>query len=109
MLLGQYRDTQCGLKAFRSDVARLLFGHARIDGFAFDVELFHLVERYRLSLTEVPVDAGQLRRRRRCTSGATPCGMVRDLFRIRRWRGSRGGYDADARRAAAPGDRTPGS
>ena len=54
VLLGQYRDTQCGLKAFRSDVARLLFSNARIDGFAFDVELFHLIERYRLSLLEVP-------------------------------------------------------
>src|SRR5581483_1432593 len=49
VLLGQYRDTQCGIKAFRSDVARLLFGHASIDRFAFDVELFHLAERYRLS------------------------------------------------------------
>ena len=55
VLLGQYRDTQCGLKAFRSDVARLIFAHTRVDGFAFDVEVFHLVERYHLSLTEVPV------------------------------------------------------
>ena len=55
LLLGQYRDTQCGLKGFRSDVARLLFGQSRVDGFAFDVELFHLAERYELSLVEVPV------------------------------------------------------
>jgi glycosyltransferase involved in cell wall biosynthesis len=84
VLLGQYLDTQCGLKAFRSDVARLIFRHTRIDGFAFDVEVFFLVEQYHLSLAEVPVrvenssrstvhvvrDAGRL---------------VRDLFRIRRW------------------------
>ena len=55
LLLGQYRDTQCGLKGFRSDVARLLFGQSRVDGFAFDMELFHLAERYELSLVEVPV------------------------------------------------------
>lgn len=54
-LLGAHRDTQCGLKAFRSDVARSLFSRTRIDGFAFDVELFHLAERDRLSLQEVPV------------------------------------------------------
>src|SRR5207244_9147163 len=41
LLLGQYRDTQCGLKAFRSDVARLLFSMARLEVFAFVVELFH--------------------------------------------------------------------
>ena len=55
VLLGKYRDTQCGLKAFRSDVAQVIFGHSRIDGFAFDVEVFHLVEAYQLSLAEVPV------------------------------------------------------
>ena len=27
-----------------------------LDGFAFDVELFHLAERWRLSLAEVPVE-----------------------------------------------------
>src|SRR5581483_1521326 len=41
-VIGEYRDTQCGLKAFRDDVARALFSRATIDGFAFDVELFHL-------------------------------------------------------------------
>jgi len=91
ILLGQYRDTQCGLKAFRSDVARLLFSAARIDGFAFDVELFHLVERYRLSLLEVPVDLANSE-----TStvrvGVEGIRMMRDLFRVRRWASS-GAYD----------------
>jgi len=94
VLLGQYRDTQCGIKAFRSDVARLLFGHAAIDRFAFDVELFHLTERYRLSLTEVPVtvvntDASTMR------VGPDAVRMVLDLFRIRR-AGSRGDYELQA-------------
>ncbi|MDP8937027.1 MAG: glycosyltransferase [Actinomycetota bacterium] len=93
VLLGQYRDTQCGLKAFRSDVARLLFSTGRIDGFAFDVELFHLVERFRLSLLEVPVDLANSE-----TStvrvGAEGVRMLRDLFRVRRWASS-GVYDGD--------------
>src|SRR5439155_775550 len=55
VLTGRFRDTQCGLKGFRADAARVLFSHARIDGFAFDVELLHLAERYGLSITEVPV------------------------------------------------------
>ena len=55
VLLGAYRDTQCGLKAFRSEAAVAIFSVARIDRFAFDIEVFHLAERFRLSLEEVPV------------------------------------------------------
>jgi dolichyl-phosphate beta-glucosyltransferase len=82
VLLGRYRDTQCGLKAMRSDVGRLVFSHARIDGFAFDVELFHLVERYRLTLTEVPVEVvNSSRSTVRVARDALR--LVRDLFRVR--------------------------
>lgn len=56
VLVGGHQDTQCGLKAFRSDVALLLFEHTTVAGFAFDIELLFLAERYGLSLTEVPVD-----------------------------------------------------
>ena len=94
VLLGQYRDTQCGLKAFRSDVARLVFAHTRVDGFAFDVELFHLIERYHLSLAEVPVRVEN-------SSGSTvrvardALRLVRDLFRVRQW-SAEGLYDLTA-------------
>ncbi|GIT76661.1 MAG: hypothetical protein Ct9H300mP31_11920 [Acidimicrobiaceae bacterium] len=58
LLLGQYRDTQCGLKAFRSDVARRLFRRLHPEGvFAFDVELFHRAPNGGASpLAEVPVE-----------------------------------------------------
>ena len=91
VLLGQYRDTQCGLKAFRSDAAKRVFGVAQIDGFAFDVEIFHLVERAKLSLHEVPVvldDAGDSSVRLALES----LRMVRDVFRVRRW-SAQGRYD----------------
>ena len=92
VLLGRYRDTQCGLKAMRSDVGRLVFGHSRIDGFAFDVELFHLVERYRLSLLEVPVEV-ENSTRSTVNVARDAALLVRDLFRIRRW-GRLGLYEA---------------
>ncbi len=92
VLLGRYRDTQCGLKAMRSDVGRLVFGHSRIDGFAFDVELFHLVERYRLSLLEVPVEV-ENSTRSTVNVARDAVLLVRDLFRIRRW-GRIGLYEA---------------
>lgn len=52
----RYTDTQCGLKGFRSDVADLIFGLTRVDGFAFDVEIFLLAHLHDLSLLEVPVE-----------------------------------------------------
>src|SRR5436190_19845229 len=48
-------DTQCGFKAFRLDVCRPIFEAARIDGFAFDVELLYLAHRAGLRIREIPV------------------------------------------------------
>jgi glycosyltransferase involved in cell wall biosynthesis len=50
-----FRDTQCGFKAFRTPVARLLFHLVRIDRFAFDVEILARAQRLGLRITEVPV------------------------------------------------------
>jgi glycosyltransferase involved in cell wall biosynthesis len=91
VLLGNYRDTQCGLKAFRSDVARVIFGRSRLDGFAFDVEVFHLVEAYQLSLAEVPVRVvNSSRSSVHVVSDALR--LVRDLFLVRTW-SRQGRYD----------------
>ncbi len=54
LVIGGIRDTQCGFKLFRGDVARTLFEESRIDGFAFDVELL-LLARGRYKVAEVPV------------------------------------------------------
>jgi len=48
-------DTQCGFKAFRLDVCRPILEQARVQGFAFDVELLFLAYRGGLRLREVPV------------------------------------------------------
>jgi dolichyl-phosphate beta-glucosyltransferase len=48
-------DTQCGFKAFRLDVCRPQIEAARLDGFAFDVELLYLAYRAGLRLREIPV------------------------------------------------------
>ena len=48
-------DTQCGFKAFRLDVCRPILEAARIEGFAFDVELLYLAHRAGLRLREIPV------------------------------------------------------
>ena len=48
-------DTQCGFKAFRLDVCRPILEAARVDGFAFDVELLVLAQRAGLRIREIPV------------------------------------------------------
>ncbi|HET6775189.1 MAG TPA: glycosyltransferase [Acidimicrobiales bacterium] len=91
VLLGSYRDTQGGLKAFRSDVARFVFARTRVDRFAFDIEVLHLVERHQLSLVEVPVEVTNSSRSTvRAARDAT--GLVIDLFRIRHW-SAEGAYE----------------
>ena len=48
-------DTQCGFKAFRLEACRPIFEAAKIQGFAFDVEMLFLAYRAGLRLREVPV------------------------------------------------------
>ncbi len=55
LVVSGIRDTQCGFKLFTADAARLIFGAARLDGFAFDVEAVYLAKRAGLAVTEVGV------------------------------------------------------
>lgn len=95
-LLDSRLDTQCGLKGFQAQVAQVVFGRSRIDGFAFDVEVLYLAERCGFTLREVPVEL--------TGSSASTVHLLRDaplmlwdLFRIRRWAAS-GVYDVDPRK-----------
>jgi glycosyltransferase involved in cell wall biosynthesis len=50
------RDTQCGFKAFTAEVARDLFRRAKIDGWAFDLEILALARRRGYTIEEVGVE-----------------------------------------------------
>ncbi|MFZ2346702.1 MAG: hypothetical protein WAW08_19110, partial [Candidatus Microthrix parvicella] len=82
VLLGRYRDTQCGLKAFRAEAAEKIFSLTRIDRFAFDIEVLYLVERQRMSLSEVPVQVANSQRTTVRVVRDT-ARLLRDLLRIR--------------------------
>lgn len=49
------KDTQCGFKAFRTPVARILFHLMTVDRFAFDVELLCVARQLGMQISEVPV------------------------------------------------------
>ena len=53
--LWNIRDTQCGFKFFRRQVAHDLFGRQMIDGYMFDVEILYLAERSGYRIKEVGV------------------------------------------------------
>lgn len=53
--VGGIRDTQCGFKLLRGEVARQLFGRLRVDRFAYDVELIWLARRRGFAVAEVGV------------------------------------------------------
>jgi dolichyl-phosphate beta-glucosyltransferase len=56
LVLPGLQDTQCGFKVFAGDLARRVFGQARLDGFAFDVEVLLLARRLGRPVVEVPVE-----------------------------------------------------
>lgn len=55
LAIGGFSDTQCGFKLFSGDVARRLFARARVDRFAFDVEILVLARQEKVPVVEVPV------------------------------------------------------
>lgn len=56
-LLGlQFKDTQCGLKAFTREAAQALFEHQSIDGWGFDPELLLIAQRLGYEVQEVPIE-----------------------------------------------------
>ena len=94
-----FHDTQCGFKLMDLERVRPLFEKMVVDGFAFDVELLFLCERFGLSVAEVPVTW------RNATGSkvsilSDPLHMIADVLRVR-WRFRRGLYNPESRSADA--------
>lgn len=56
LVLPVIRDTQCGFKGFRRDVAREIFRRTLIRSFAFDIEVLFLARELGARIAELPVD-----------------------------------------------------
>lgn len=50
------KDTQCGFKGFRGDVAEKLFGMQKVMRFSFDVEILYLARKHGYKIKEVAVE-----------------------------------------------------
>jgi len=77
------RDTQCGFKAFTAETARDLFGRARIDGWAFDLEVLALARRSGYGIAEVGV-AWKDDRRSRVNPVKDMWKVIKEAITIRR-------------------------
>ena len=81
-MLPDFRDTQCGFKLCRGEVARELFRRLEPSGFAFDVEILWHAQGAGYTVAEVPV-----RWRASGSSRVAPLRhssqMLRDLMRLR--------------------------
>ena len=57
LVLGlDYRDTQCGFKAFNRQAIQTIFTRQRIERWGFDPELLFLARKFNLKTVEVPVE-----------------------------------------------------
>jgi dolichyl-phosphate beta-glucosyltransferase len=52
----EVRDCQAGLKGFSRHAADVIFPRLRLDGFAFDVELLYIAQRFGLDIRQIPVE-----------------------------------------------------
>ena len=102
----QFKDTQCGFKAFRQRAALAVFPLQRIEGWGFDPEILFLARKFGFRVEEVPVRWGH--------SGGTRINPVMDgakmfqeMLRVR-WYDLTGKYDGRMPGAAQPAKVSPG-
>jgi dolichyl-phosphate beta-glucosyltransferase len=82
LVIDDFQDTQCGFKLFTGEAARLLFGAARVERFAYDVEILALAKNHGYRVAEVPVKwTNSLDSRVRPVRDSLQ--MVADLVKIR--------------------------
>lgn len=87
------RDTQAGLKGFRSAAAREIFKRQQIPGFAFDVEVLFLARKLGYSVGEIPARVAESHSYKvsKVNLLSEPLRMFGCLWRVR-WNDLRGRY-----------------
>jgi len=83
LILPGYKDTQCGFKLFKNDVAKHLFSLQKIDRFSFDVEILYLAKRHGYKVKEVAVNWTHVDNSR-VSLLRDPLNMFKDILQIKR-------------------------
>lgn len=90
LALPNIQDTQCGFKAFRTEVARQVFPLQTIPGWGFDVEVLFIALTNRYRIVEVPITWNYFSQSR-VSPIRDSVKTFLDVLRIR-WNGLRGHY-----------------
>ena len=90
LLVRGLKDTQCGFKCFRGDVAQELFSLQRLSGFGFDIEVLFLSQKRGLRVCEVPIQ-WHYRSHSKVSPLRDVVAMTWDILRVR-WFHFRGKY-----------------
>ena len=88
-----FSDTQCGIKGFKGEVADDLFSVARLNGFAFDVEILYIALKRNYDIKRLPVHFRSNHDDSSVSLMRHAPGMLMDLFRIK-WNHLRGKYNS---------------
>ena len=86
-----FKDTQCGFKAFRREVAQVIFRLQRIERWGFDPEILFIARKLKYTIMEVPVTWGH-DERSRMSYLKDGMKMLEDMATIRS-NSARGRYD----------------
>ncbi|OGX15624.1 MAG: hypothetical protein A2166_02510 [Omnitrophica WOR_2 bacterium RBG_13_41_10] len=76
------KDTQCGFKCFRKEVAHKIFSLQRLNGFCFDVEILYIAKSLGYKIKEVPIIWLNCLQSRVAIFNDSIC-MFFDLFKIK--------------------------
>lgn len=88
-----FSDTQCGIKGFKGEVADDLFSVARLNGFAFDVEILYIALKRNYDIKRLPVHFRSNHDDSSVSLMRHAPGMLMDLFRIK-WNHLIGKYNS---------------
>jgi dolichyl-phosphate beta-glucosyltransferase len=100
LLLPGIRDTQCGFKLFKKEQGKELFAKAKLDRYAFDVEILYLARLYNYRIAEIPINWQNVRGSK-INIVLDPLRMLTEIFQIllTKWAG---GYGAPSPASLKP-------
>jgi len=77
-----FKDTQCGFKCFKKDVAEKLFNLQQLEGFTFDVEILYLAKKHEIKTIEIPI-IWEHKNQSQINSIRDSFKMLKDIFKIK--------------------------
>jgi len=78
------KDTQCGFKLFKKDIAKETFNLQKISGFSFDVEILYIAKKkFRAKIKEVPITWIDSAKLSKVDTKKETFNMLKDLIKIR--------------------------